>query len=392
MLYALVNNDYQLRALRRHGLAALSGDAGAALIAVPHALSPSFDSSGFDAVFTFETPVGSSHMPFILWRYVIQGRAVARTLHPSPGDTLLFFTEVDWLNHMIVQHFRQHDARVILLEDGGFATYVPMSVTVSEPLSRRDLVAQAAYRLVPGLARSCLFKVNGQLFPRLPDTAIDMIAVYRDVALIRSIPVCRVLQPVRATCDANLDSVVFLNERMYDHYQTDDCYIAGLRRLLQLLSDGFGTVHFKFHPREPESWKHRIRELINQEFPEINIVELSGSIEELIQYYKPMVLASYFSASLLNIEYDNIEPLYLYHLLDDLKDQLAFRITSKLLLSWGYNFPSVDEVRSGYRSGINKIQSEGMVELGQLISNLSGSPSANINLSIPACDHLEIKP
>jgi hypothetical protein len=368
MLYILVNNDYHLQALRRHGIATLGGQEGVKLITVPHALSPTIDVRCFRDVYRFDTPLGRKRLPAALWHYRAQARTVVSTLQPGPDDTLLFFTEVEWLNQIVVYHFRRCGAHIVMLEDGGFGTYIPMSVAQSDPLSLRERFIQAAYRLLPGLNRSRLFKVDGQLFPRMADIAIDEIALYRNVPLNRCVSVRHVRRPARKPCDIRPGSVVFLNERMYDHYQTGDAYLTGLRRLMTALTKGFASVHFKFHPREPESWKTRIRALLSREFPAIEVIEQPGIIEDMIQNYRPAVLASYFSTPLLNIEYEGIEPLYLYHLLDDVRDQPVFSIVSRILGMWGYRFVSSDsEVRSGYRSGM----ADGplaSVELSQLLS------------------------
>ena len=368
MLYVLVNNDYQLQALARHDLAAHGDGSGIALIKVPHALSATIDARQFAAVHCFETPLGHSRMPFTLWRYRVRAREVAATLRPQPGDTLLFFTEVEWLNQIVVQHFRARGARIVMLEDGGFATYIPMSVADSEPLSWRERCVEAAYRLLPGLAKSRLFKVNGQLFPRLPDSSIDAIGLYQDVPLHRQGATCRVRKPARKSCEIRRGSVLFLNERMYDHYQSGEAYLRGLRRLMKALSDGFESVQFKFHPREPAEWKRRIRELLVSEFPAIELIDRPGTIEEMILDYRPAVLASYFSAGLLSIEYEGIEPLYLYPLLDDLVNQPVFEIATRILTAWGYRFVDSDaEVRSGYRSGITADDPAASIDLGRLL-------------------------
>jgi hypothetical protein len=368
MLYVLINNDYQLQALGRHGIASHAGGAGVTLITVPHALSSTISADKFAAVHRFDTPMGCTRMPMTLWRYATRAREVARRLQPGRGDTLLFFTEAEWLNQIVVQHFRARGARVVMLEDGGFATYIPMSVASSEPLGWRERCIQAAYRLVPGLAKSRLFKVNGQLFPRLPDSAIDAIGLYQDVPLHRDVAIRRVRKPARKTCELRPGSVLFLNERMYDHYQTAEVYLAGLRRLMRALTEGFASVQFKFHPREPEDWKLRIRDLLAREFPAVEIIDRPGTIEEMILDYRPEVLASYFSAGLLSIEYQGIEPLYLYPLLDDLVDQPVFRIATRILTAWGYRSVAADdEVRRGYRSGIAADDPPSSIDLTQLL-------------------------
>ena len=381
MLYVLVNNDYQLQALGRHGIASHDGGAGITLITVPHALSATIAENRFAAVHRFDTPLGRTRMPLTLWRYASRAREVAATLRPGPGDTLLFFTEAEWLNQIVVQHFHARGARVVMLEDGGFATYIPMSMAASEPLTWRERCIQAAYRLVPGLARSRLFKVNGHLFPRLPDDAIDAIALYQDVPLHRDVAIRRVRRPARKTCELRPGSVLFLNERMYDHYQGAEVYLAGLRHLMRTLVTGFDAVQFKFHPREPQDWKHRIGELLAREFPAIEIIDRPGTIEEMILDYRPEVLASYFSAGLLSIEYQGIEPLYLYPLLDDLVDQPVFTIATRILTAWGYRFvASDDDVRRGYRSGIASDDPPSSIELARLLwpaadaDGLDGAP------------------
>lgn len=368
MLYIIVNNDYQLHALRRHGIKILRGKSDATLIMVPHAMSPLIDTDEFHTVHRFDSPVGRSGLIGILMRYRTLASEIVRKIRPNNCDTLLFFTEVEWLNQIIVQYFRRYGSHVVMLEDGGFATYIPMSFTRSEPLSARERCIQFAFRLLPGLNRSMFFKVNGQLFPRLPDDAIDVIATYHNVCLDRSIQTRQVLKPMRKRCYIKRGSVVFLNERMYDHYQSADTYLEGLRTIMRALTKGFTNVHFKFHPRESHCWKLRIFELMALEFPTVNIINTPGTIEEIILDYCPEVLASYFSAGLLSIEYEDIEPLYLFHLFDDLKNQPVFEKTTSILRTWGYQFArNFDEVCTGYHSGITENAPNVSIKLQDLI-------------------------
>jgi hypothetical protein len=112
--------------------------------------------------------------------------------------------------------------------------------------------------------------------------------------------------------------------------------------------------------------------MLVQDFPTIEIIDRQGTIEDMILDYRPEVLASYFSTALSSIEYKGIEPLYLYHLLDDLKDQPVFAVVSRILRTWDYHFVESDEdVRSGYRSGIMTSTDTG-IELGQLL--VPGTP------------------
>ena len=115
--------------------------------------------------------------------------------------------------------------------------------------------------------------------------------------------------------------------------------------------------------------------MLSAEFPSIEIIGRPGIIEDLIENYRPAVLASYFSTALLNIEYEGVEPLYLYHLLDDVKHQPVFSIVSKMLKMWNYHFVNSDsEIRSDYISGIATYSAPADIDLRQVV--MSGTRGA----------------
>jgi len=351
MLYVLVNNNYQLRALMRHFAGRTEMLAHATLIAVPHTLKIEAEREKFDRVVVLTSPQGTLGLPWLLGSYFLAGRKAAKQFAPDNNDVLIFFTEVEWLNQIVVQIFKFSGAKTVLLEDGGFGTYVPMGQPESDPLTLRERCIQASFRLLPALRYSKLFKVNRVLFPRLPDSSIDAIALYRDAPIYRNIVVHRVAKPTKTPCTICQGSVIFLNEPLYDYYQSREDYLNGLKKLFDGLTSGFDKVYFKFHPRESFAWRADISALISEHHPNIEIIKNNLSIEEIINTYLPEVLASYFSAALIGIEYEGIEPMYLYHLVDDLANHPTFTSVTQILRSWGYNFvDSVDQIRAGYRS------------------------------------------
>ena len=325
--------------------------AHATLIAVPHTLKIEAEREKFDRVVVLTSPQGTRGLPWLLGSYFLAGRKAAKQFAPNNNDVLIFFTEVEWLNQIVVQIFKFSGAKTVLLEDGGFGTYVPMGQLKSDPLTLRERCIQASFRMLPALRHSQLFKVNRVLFPRMPDSSIDVIVLYRDAPIYRNIVVRRIAQPTKTPCSVCLGSVIFLNEPLYDYYQNRESYLNGLKKLLEALTRGFDKVHFKFHPRESSAWRAEISALIAAHYPSIEIIESNLSIEVVIKAYLPEVLASYFSAALIGLEYEGIEPMYLYHLVDDLANQPTFTSVTQILRSWGYNFvDSVDKIRAGYRS------------------------------------------
>jgi hypothetical protein len=336
MIYFLVNNDYQLLDARRHLQQLREREIAATLIEVPHTLNTVDRTAGFEAVMTFASPL-TSHGWLAAWpRYFASARDVVRRLRPDGRDTLLFYTEFELVNHFIALRFKARGAKTVLLEDGGFGTYLPFSIDAAEPLGAKE-------RLIAAMTR------------RLPDKTIDAVAMYRDVRIVRSIPTLLMHDAERPRIDPIPGKVIFLNERMYDVYQTPEQYVNSLHRILAALIAGFDQVSFKFHPREQDDWTRRIRAILAVTYPSVRIIEERQSIEHLMAEERPEVLASYFSTTLLNLGTCGVEPLYLYHLFEELAQQKIFRQTTTLLAQWHYRFvQSLTDVRAGYQSGFDR--------------------------------------
>ncbi len=367
MIYFLVNNDYQLVDAQRHLAQLRAIGVAASLIEVPHALNAQDRGAGFEGVISLESPLTSRGWMAAWPRYFASARQVVRKIAPQAGDTLFFYTEFELLNHLIARRFKAAGARAILLEDGGFGTYLPFSIEAGEPLGTKERVIAAMTRLLPGLRGTVFHKVNDQVFPWLPDSAIDAVAMYREVRIVRSIPTVLMHDVERPRIETRQGKAIFMNERMYDVYQTREQYFRGLDVILGALTAGFPSVSFKFHPREQEEWTSAIRALLASRFPSVRIIEERQSMEHLLAVERPEVLASYFSTTLLNLGDCGVQPMYLYHLFEDLATQKIFRQTTALLKQWHYRFvDGFADVRTGYRSGLDTPGSRARTTICQL--------------------------
>lgn len=355
MIYFLVNNDYQLFDARRHAEALCERGLTPSLVEVPHSLQEADRGQGFKSVLTLATPL-RSHRWLGAWLcYFASVKEVERALRPQRDDVLFIYTEYELLNHFIVLQFKRAGARVYLLEDGGVGTYLPFSLPGDEPLSCKERVIAAMTRCLPGLGKTQFHKVNGVVFPWLEDKRLDGLCLYRPLEIVRSLPVF-VLRRIRsAPVEPRRGRVIFLNERMYDDYQTAEQYLERLQSILASLAQGFDEVFFKFHPREEAEWKDRIRALLASQPPSVRIVECERAIEALVEDYRPEVIASYFSTALLNLDGTGIEPMFLYQLLPELASQKVFVQLTALLTQWNYRFVTAwGDARSGYRSGMTQ--------------------------------------
>jgi hypothetical protein len=354
MIYFLVNNDYQLFDANRHAQALRDDGFEVSLILVPHSLQCEVPAGLYDSVVEFATPIKGRRWP-AAWLLYFYAWTRVEMLRPAPGDVLLLYTEYELLNHFFVNRFRATGGHVVLIEDGGVGTYLPFSKIPGQVLSVREWLIAFSVRCLPGLADIQFKKINGVVFPWRPDAQIDLLCVYRYFESARRIRTVAIRDNLPVFGSALVvGRVVFLNECIYDHYQDDVTYLRGLNEICKALTAGYSEVQFKYHPRETQVWRNRIRSQVLARFPSINIIEENLPFELLLESYAPEALASYFCASLLNLSRTRIEPLYLYHLLDDLRDQPFFTQLTTLLHGWKYRFAKDwDEVRSGYISHIS---------------------------------------
>ncbi len=368
MIHFLVNNDYQLLDARRHRRELAEIGLDAVLIEIPHTLEASRSGQDFTRVVRLPSPARA--MKWLKsWRgYRKLPAVIAAELRPGPEDVLFFYTEFDLANHMVARHFKAAGARVYLLEDGGLGTYVPLSAPGGEPLTLKERIIAAMTRLLPGLGDTRFAKVNAQVYPWLPDELVDGLCVYRDIAPVRRLEVLLMEPDRRARVEPVRGRAIFLNQPMYDHFQTAEDYLADLDRILTALGKGFAEVFFKFHPRESAAWRTRIGALMRERHPGIQLIEERQPFEELASTWRPEVLASYFSTALLNMA-PGIEPLFLYHLIPAIARQPTFEQTTSLLQRWGYRFaPTFDAVRTGYVGGLEVDDLEPRVRLSSLVN------------------------
>ena len=146
---------------------------------------------------------------------------------------------------------------------------------------------------------------------------------------------------------------LFLNEDLYSGQLDAEQYLDSALAILSRLCEEFSSVLFKFHPRETAEWRRRICERVLSRLPGVQVIKSNAGIEDIVDQYRPSIAVSYLSAGLLNLLYRGVEPLYIYHLFPELRDQPLYRETTEILRTQGYNFvPSIAAISASYRSGL----------------------------------------
>lgn len=376
MIYFLVNNDYQLLDANRHARQLRQARSLVSLILVPHALQCAPEPELYEKVERFEAAVRGRRWLAAWPRYFRDWRLLQERIRPTAQDVLVIYTEFELLNHCAVLHFRSAGAKVIHIEDGGVGTYVPFANVESQRLTLRERLIAWMTRRLPGMADTTFKKINGVVFPWRPDSQIDVLCVYRKFQPARHIRTVTIKNDAEAAeIHPVAGRVVFLNECIYDHYQDAATYLDGLNHILKALTAGYREVFFKFHPRETSAWRDRIQSRVLSKYPEIQMIQESAPFELLLSRYEPEALASYFATPLLNLAGTGVEPLFVFHLLKDLRNQPVFAQLATLLHGWNYRFArDWTEVRAGYRSHIDFNDTTPCGNFQDLLHSLQDSP------------------
>lgn len=352
--YFLINNNYQyFEAVRLASEIRATGRL-TGLIAVPHTFSVDIDRKIFNPVISIPTPIRLS-WPNAWVRY-FKARKLLRTVIPaSAGDMLLLFTEFELLNHLVALVFKERRGSTLLIEDGGVGSYIPLSLRNPERYSLKDWIRQITIRAIPGLGGTQFTKFDGQLFPMLEDKHLISLLLYRRMRINRNIPVNVITRPSMKRVEKETGRVVFLNQPLYsEHIQSPIDYADGLKKILSALCSGYSEVFFKFHPREHLNERSRIAKNILDLFPTVKIIEGDEPFEKLISHLRPEAVASYNSTPLLNLTGTGVQPLFLYHLLPDLRKSPSFIAMHTLLIGWGYKFVADwNEIATGYCAEID---------------------------------------
>lgn len=334
MLYFLINNNYHLYDVRLH-LSNLT-DESVGLIQIPHKLDIVSDDTAFVNIEVFDKLLrsGGDYVNFIRSKRL--RNEIHRKISVKAGDVLFVYTEYELLNQCIIEHFKMSGALVYLMEEG-FATYTTFLLPSDRIPLFSERVKLFLVRQLLGYKQTKFLYLNNMSFPQIEDSYIDGVVLYRDVEVIRKINKIVIAKSVEQILCDNNESVIFLNEKMYDHYLPFNEYLVMLRDILINLSKYYNKVYFKFHPRENLERQNQVLPIISG-IAGLELIKDDTAIENIITRINTKNIASFFSAALLNLYDAGLNPIYVFHKYDILMKQNMFIKVKKILLELGYNF------------------------------------------------------
>jgi len=334
MIYFLVNNNFHLIDAEQHLKDLKEYKTG--LIKIPHKLTIPVEHS-FDVQMEFPKLISRLKDHFNLRKIFLTHREIRNQLkNISSTDTLIFYTEYEYLTHYIVKLFKRKNARVILLEEG-FPTYLTFSTLPDNRLPLKKKILGYYLNYILGYRTTKIVSINNNADTQLKDSQIDQLLLYTDLNVRRNVKTN--LLPSAKKEFANLDenTVLYLNEGIYLLYVTMEEYLRIIDDILQHLSLNFEKVYFKFHPREAADEKNQARTII-QKYQNVKIVEDNSPVELMIPEIGAKYVTSFLAQTQLYLSNSNCVSIYLFHLYPELMRNQAYQSVKNVIDQMNYVF------------------------------------------------------
>ena len=336
MIYFLINNNFHLIDAEEH-LKDLK-DYKTGLIKIPHKLTIPVNHP-FDIQMEFPKLISRLMDHFNLLRIFTLHRQIKNQLKSiESDDTLIFYTEYEYLSHYIVKLFKRKNAKVILIEEG-FPTYLTFSTLPNKSLPLKKKILGYYLKYILGYSTTKIVSINDNPDTQMQDDQIDLLLLYTDLKIWRDVQT-KLLPTAKKEFD-HLDenTILYLNEGIYMLYTTMEEYLQIIDDIMYNLSLNFEHVYFKFHPREIEYGKNQARSII-QKYTNVIIVEDNRPVELLIPEIGAKYVTSFLAQTQLYLSNSNCISLYLFHLYPELMRNQAYQSVKNIIDQMNYTFMS----------------------------------------------------
>lgn len=334
MIYFLVNNNFHLLDAEENIKHLRNQPVG--LIKIPHKLtiSPKFN---YELELEFPPLIHSLIDHFRFLRIAQIHKSVKKQLNTiNSTDVLIIYTEYEYLTHYVVKLFKKKNAKVILIEEG-FPTYLAFASIPDSVVNFKKKILNYYLKNILGYKNTKVVSINDKYSTQLTDNQIDLVLLYTDLNIVRKINKQILESKQFKQTEINENSILFLNEAMYDHYINMDEYLTILEDIILNLSSHFEVINFKFHPRENETTRNKISAILSK-FSKVVIINNDSPVELLIEEIGSKYVGSFLAQTLLYLSNSNYIPLYLFQLYPEIMRNKVFITVKKVIDEMNYTF------------------------------------------------------
>ncbi len=354
MIYFLVNNNFHLIDVEHHLKDLKEFKTG--LIKIPHNLTLTTEKK-FDFQIEFKKPISNLKDHFKIYKFYKTHQKIKNKFKDiKPTDTLVIYTEYEYLNHYIIKIFKKINAKVILIEEG-FPTYLTFSILPDSKLPLKKIILSWYLKNILRYNTSNIKSINKIQNTQVNDNQIDLILLYNNINIKRKIKSGVLHTSNKIYDNLNENKIIFLNEGIYWYYVNIEEYKKIINDILDNLSNNFENVYFKFHPREKEIEKNITRNIIKN-YSNIQIIEENSPVELMISKIGAKYIASFLSQTNLYISNSNCISIYLFHLYPEIMKNIAFQSVKNVIDEMNYSFLNDWSEIKNEKIGFTKIKEE----------------------------------
>jgi hypothetical protein len=278
------------------------------------------------------------------------------------AKNIIFFTELELCNHIVIRILKAKNNSVFILEDGGLASYVILGSKINyDDLTNKERFKSLIIRSLPFMRKSRPFKLNKQLFHLMKDSEINSFFCFNEVKNMRNFPVNPIQKKLEPFIMSEKPYALFLSEPLFEEYCDLNSYVNKVIKCLKILCSLNSNVWIKFHPRETEIFQRLIVKQIKLDNVNCKVCADNRPAEILLHEKAPQILASFAAAPLLYAQNSEIRVLYFFSIFDDLMEIVAFKLMKKILNEIGYEFFFLNKDQSpssfGFKNKATKLLS-----------------------------------
>ena len=350
MVYFLVNNGYHYFDVECH----LSDGIFPNIICVPHTIKLK-KSNKFNKVFKIETPFISRKW-LLIFPVLASVIKINKFLKPSKKDILFLYTEYDPINNYIAHKFKNAGAKIFLIEDGGVAGYIINKLDMDTKASLKNKFKELFIWLFFERTKVRVREIDSISRMQLNDNYLDGLIYYKPVKSNRDIPI-NILKRNRIQISKKENDMIFFDQSWKDFHDSYENYIIDLINILKTLTNKFGMVYFKFHPRQDARHIAKVMHDISKNNIKVNYIDSKEPIEFIINKYNIKFSSSICTSALLTLTEIGVQPIFLYKILKF--ESKAIKIMDIILKELGYKFIfNLEDINPSYISGIKKNYSD----------------------------------
>ncbi len=349
MVYFLVNNDFHVHDVKN--LAAQLGYGNCSLISVPYRMDvprelPFAHQYVFERCEFLLKQVPSNPRKLLsIHRDNFSKRKQLDALRPTRNDTLFVFTECELMNMFCIRKFHKAGAKIFLIEDG-MASYIYFNRD-SDRIPLRWKLVTPVYKLLYGLKGFYPYYASSMPYHMLSEKYYSGACFFTPISIRRKLPVIWLDNGEKPLRGLDPENAMVLTQPL----GTESLKID--KTILDNVHANFKRIYLKCHPDEFRDQKtyNALKQLCAQ-YDNVEFVESGAIMEDLIEQYRVGYAISPFSSTLPRLQSRGVIPVYVYHLLNDIK---AVSIDNYLKLI-NYNFATKwEDIKPGYSSFANKV-------------------------------------